>query len=100
MEPNYIIEQFKNERKRQKKSQEDVADYCGVNVATISRTESLKTIPKIDIFIKMCESIGYALLISPVPDAFRKEEPIKEDAIIESKKVDYDNWDYDNDNII
>jgi len=92
-----LVAQYKSERKRLGISQTEASLKGGVSMFTVSRMESGESRPRLDIFVKMCEGIGFMVAIVPLPSRMIEKvviEAIEEPEVEESKEVDYDNWDY------
>lgn len=90
-----IIRQFKSERKKQKKTQQDVSDNCKLNISTVNRMERGESIPTLETFTEAVSGIGFMIVIIPVPQNLPiKPEPKEEEIVEEEPPVNYDNWNY------
>lgn len=89
----YLIKQFKYERRRQGISQETVADNSMASLSAVSKIEINKREPRLGTFMDMCKAIGYMVVIVPIPEELRMELKIREPEVIVPDPVDYDNWD-------
>jgi len=107
-----LLERFTIERKRTGISQHEASIRGGLSMYTISRMETGENIPRTDTFVKMCKGINAMIVIVPMPSVIlaerviikaieeKEEAEIQEqrriDAIVPEKPLDYDDWDYSN----
>jgi transcriptional regulator with XRE-family HTH domain len=58
-----MVNFFKEERKRQRKSIKEISDISGVSISTINKWEYCGVMPTVDNFQKVLNALGYDLRI-------------------------------------
>ena len=87
-----LIEQFRAERKKQGVSQERVSQIGDVSLSMVTKVETFRKKPTLDIFMEMCKGIGYMMVIAPIPKQVENIVITEKVEVEVFKEVDYDNW--------
>jgi len=90
-----LIEEYTIIRKRKNLSQASASEGVKVSQFTISRMETKETIPQLDKFLEMAKGIGMMVALVPFPSELPPERVEKIPEPEKPKEVDYDDWDYD-----